>query len=91
MLFQKPEDRDSRVQEIERKWKFLAQCKTKGRGNFVSGNLFSSAGKSIPSSFLVMFPTFKDPNYFLLPYVKNLYNNFPLSFPISLKYYFHFH
>jgi hypothetical protein len=36
----------------------------------------------------VLFPTFNDSNYFLLPYVKIHYNNFPKYFPISLKYYF---
>jgi hypothetical protein len=39
----------------------------------------------------VLFPTFNNPNYFLLPYVKIQYNNFPKCFPISLKYYFLFY
>jgi hypothetical protein len=43
---------------------------------------------SIPCSFLVLFPTFKDSNNFLLSYVKIHYNSFPKCFLISLKYYF---
>jgi hypothetical protein len=37
----------------------------------------ASTAKSSPSSFLVPFPTFKDSNYFLIPYVKIHSSNFP--------------
>ena len=51
--------------------------------------LFSKANpKSIHRSFLVLFSTFKDLNYFLLPYVKIHHNSFPKCFSISLKYYY---
>jgi hypothetical protein len=44
--------------------------------------------KNIPNSFLIIFPTFKDPNYFLLAYFNILHNSFSYYFPISLTYYF---
>jgi hypothetical protein len=45
---------------------------------------------SIPSSFLVIFPMFKDPNHFLFPYINLSPNSFLKCFLISLKYYYYF-
>jgi hypothetical protein len=53
-----------------------------------NAKLETCANKSISSSFLVMFPKFRDLNYFLLLYVNMYSNSFPKSFPISLKYFF---
>jgi hypothetical protein len=36
----------------------------------------------------MLFPTFKDPNYLFLSYVKIGHNRFPKCFPMLLKYYF---
>jgi hypothetical protein len=45
--------------------------------------------QSIPAaSSCVLFPTFKDSNYLLLPYVKIGHNSFPKCFIMLLKYYF---
>jgi hypothetical protein len=46
-------------------------------GDAAKNQVARNPTKSIPSSFLVPFPTLKDPNYFLLPYIKMSSNSFP--------------